>query len=41
MQSTPITPSGAEKLNQELQKLKTVDRPKIIEAISEARSHGD
>ncbi len=41
MQSTPITPSGAEKLNQELQKLKTVERPKIIDAISEARSHGD
>ena len=41
MQSTPITPSGAEKLNQELQKLKTVERPKIIDAISEALSHGD
>ena len=41
MQTTPITPMGAEKLNQELKTLKTVDRPRVINAISEARSHGD
>ncbi|HAG61896.1 MAG TPA: transcription elongation factor GreA, partial [Coxiellaceae bacterium] len=41
MQTTPITPMGAEKLNQELKTLKTVDRPRVINAISDARSHGD
>ena len=30
MQTTPITPMGAEKLNQELKTLKTVDRPRVI-----------
>ncbi len=41
MQPTPITPMGAEKLNQELRTLKSVDRPRVINAISEARAHGD
>jgi len=36
-----LTVSGAEKLQQELARLKRVERPKIIEAIAEARSHGD
>jgi transcription elongation factor GreA len=37
----PITVNGAEKLKQELQQLKSVDRPRVIEAIAEARAHGD
>jgi transcription elongation factor GreA len=38
---TPITLRGAEKLREELRKLKAEDRPAIIRAIAEARSHGD
>jgi transcription elongation factor GreA len=38
---TPITLRGAEKLRTELRKLKSEDRPAIIRAIAEARSHGD
>ncbi|HEY1182492.1 MAG TPA: transcription elongation factor GreA [Rhodocyclaceae bacterium] len=38
---TPITLRGAELLRAELHKLKTVDRPTIVAAIAEARSHGD
>jgi transcription elongation factor GreA len=37
----PITAPGAEKLKAELQRLKSVERPRIIQAIAEARSHGD
>lgn len=37
----PITVEGLEKLNQELKQLKTVARPAVIAAISEAREHGD
>src|SRR5437868_12357099 len=37
----PITVIGAERLRAELQRLKTVDRPAIVTAIAEARSHGD
>jgi transcription elongation factor GreA len=37
----PITLRGAEMLREELQRLKTVDRPGVIAAIAEARSHGD
>ena len=37
----PITLLGAEKLRTELRKLKSEDRPAIIRAIAEARSHGD
>lgn len=36
-----LTRGGAEKLRAELQRLKTVERPRVIEAIAEARSHGD
>lgn len=36
-----MTAAGAEKLREELQHLKTVERPLIIKAISEARAHGD
>jgi transcription elongation factor GreA len=38
---TPITLRGAELLRAELHRLKTVDRPSVIAAIAEARSHGD
>ena len=37
----PITTRGAEKLKAELHRLKTVDRPGVIQAISEARAQGD
>lgn len=37
----PITLQGAQRLRKELHELKTVARPDIIRAISEARSHGD
>lgn len=37
----PLTVLGAEKMRQELHKLKTVDRPWVINAISEARAQGD
>ncbi len=36
-----MTVSGAEALKEELQRLKFVDRPRIVEAIAEARAHGD
>ena len=36
-----MTVVGAEKLKTELHRLKTVERPRIIQAIAEARSHGD
>ncbi|NLF55589.1 MAG: transcription elongation factor GreA [Thauera phenolivorans] len=41
MNKTPLTVAGAEKLRAELHRLKTVDRPSVIAAIAEARSHGD
>ena len=41
MSKIPLTVKGAEKLRAELQNLKAVQRPAIITAISEARSHGD
>lgn len=41
MQKTPLTINGAEKLKAELHHLKTVERPRVIDAIAEARSHGD
>ncbi|MBU3695397.1 transcription elongation factor GreA [Dechloromonas sp.] len=41
MTKTPLTVSGAEKLRDELHRLKTIDRPWVIAAIAEARSHGD
>ena len=41
MPSVPMTIAGAEKLRQELHRLKTVERPNAIAAIAEARSHGD
>ena len=41
MSKVPLTVNGAEKLRAELHRLKTVDRPWVIAAIAEARSHGD
>ena len=41
MTRPPLTTGGAQRLRDELQKLKTVDRPRIINAIAEARAHGD
>jgi hypothetical protein len=41
MQRYPMTPEGKVALEKELQQLKTVDRPRIIQAIAEAREHGD
>ena len=41
MATIPITLRGSEKLKAELHKLKTVERPGVIAAIAEARSHGD
>ncbi len=41
MTTIPLTVAGAERLRQELHRLKTVERPSAIQAISEARSHGD
>ena len=41
MNKIPLTVNGAAKLREELQELKGVQRPSIISAIAEARSHGD
>jgi len=41
MPRTPMTRRGAELLRQELQRLKTVERPRISAALAEARGHGD
>ena len=41
MSTIPITKRGAEKLREELQRLKTVERPWVINAIAEARAQGD
>ncbi|APC91898.1 MULTISPECIES: transcription elongation factor GreA [Francisella] len=37
----PMTPAGEQALRAELEKLKKIERPAIIEAIAEARDHGD
>tara|TARA_Y100001970_G_scaffold242005_1_gene306038 strand:+ start:1307 stop:1783 length:477 start_codon:yes stop_codon:yes gene_type:complete len=41
MKKEPITVKGLENLKSELEDLKNIHRPKIVEAIAEARSHGD
>ena len=41
MKKEPITSQGLEKIKKELSELKNIKRPKIIEAIAEARGHGD
>ena len=41
MNRKPLTAKGAERLRIELKRLKSVERPRIIQAIAEARAHGD
>ena len=41
MSRAPMTKAGAERLRAELKELKSVKRPKVIQAIAEAREHGD
>ena len=41
MDKEPITVSGLQKLQKELEEIKNIKRPKIIAAIAEARGHGD
>lgn len=41
MQRYPMTPQGHQALEEELKHLKTVERPRITQAIAEAREHGD
>lgn len=41
MNNIPMTAIGAAKLREELERLKRVERPNVIKAIAEARSHGD
>ena len=41
MNKVPLTVRGAEKLQAELKQLKSVDRPRIVQAIADAREHGD
>ena len=41
MTRAPMTGAGAKRLREELEQLKSVTRPRIIEAIAEARAHGD
>lgn len=41
MKRSPMTVRGAQRLKDEVQRLKTIERPRIIKAIAEARAHGD
>ena len=41
MQRIPLTPEGYRKLGEELERLLKIDRPRNIQAIAEARAHGD
>ncbi len=41
MDKTPLTQTGADALRTELKRLKSVERPRIVAAIEEARAHGD
>ena len=41
MKRSPMTLKGAERLRAELKRLKSEDRPRVIQAIAEARAHGD
>jgi len=41
MEKIPVTVSGLKDLKSELEDLKNIQRPKVVEAIAEARSHGD
>jgi transcription elongation factor GreA len=41
MKRSPLTQKGADRLRAELKRLKSEDRPRVIQAIAEARAHGD
>ncbi|NKB38323.1 MAG: transcription elongation factor GreA [Gammaproteobacteria bacterium] len=41
MSKSPMTAKGVERLREQMARLKSVERPRIIEAIAEARAHGD
>ena len=41
MNKVPMTVAGEAALREELERLKKVDRPRIVAAIAEAREHGD
>jgi transcription elongation factor GreA len=41
MNKVPVTVRGPERMTEELKRLKSVDRPAVIQAIAEAREHGD
>jgi transcription elongation factor GreA len=41
MSKPPLTAKGAEKIREQINILKTVERPKVVKAIAEARAHGD
>jgi transcription elongation factor GreA len=41
MNKVPMTYEGAEALRKELEQLKKIERPKVVQAIAEARAHGD
>ena len=41
MSKVPLTAEGAERLREELSDLKSVQRPRVIQAIADAREHGD
>src|SRR5215471_2647860 len=41
MEKVPMTAEGYQALDEELKRLKTIERPAVIAAIAEARSHGD
>jgi transcription elongation factor GreA len=41
MKRSPMTAKGAERLRSEVERLKSIERPRIIAAIAEARAHGD
>ena len=41
MEKIPITSDGKLKVEDELKNLKTIERPRIINSIAEARAHGD
>lgn len=41
MSKVPLTVQGAERLREELRRLKSEDRPRVVEAIATARAHGD
>jgi len=41
MERVPMTPRGQQRLEEELRQLKSIERPQVIQAIAEARAHGD